>query len=301
MKYGISVDTLAKEIGFQNGDKIISVNNQVYESYQETLLEILLAKQRNVQVDRNGQLINISVSNSQIGKVLANKDLFIKPRHEFIIDTVIPDRGAYIAGLLKGDKITALNDSNMIFYDQYQEYFRSHRNSTAQLTVTRNGADYNYQVKIDSVGLIGVGFIPYAGLEIKHDDYNLISSIPAGINKGAKEVRNYLRQFKLIFNPEIKGHEKIGSFVAIGNMFAPVWDWQSFWTLTAFLSIILGVINIFPIPALDGGHVMFVLYEMISGRKPSDKFLEYAQIVGLVIILALIVFALRNDVINYIL
>lgn len=300
MKYGITADTLAYEIGFRNGDNIISVNGKTYESFQENLIEILLSKERNIQVERDNNPFTVLISNRQIGKVLANKDLFIKPRHEFIIDTVVPERGAFQAGIQKGDKLIALNDSSMIFYDQYQKYFKTHKNSTASITVERSGSRVTLPVQIDSLGLIGVGYEPFAGLELKHDDYSLFSSIPAGITKGIKEVKNYLRQFKLIFNPEIKGHEKIGSFIAIGNMFAPVWDWQSFWTLTAFLSIILGVINIFPIPALDGGHVMFVLYEIISGRKPSDKFLEYAQIVGFVILLALIIFALRNDFINYI-
>jgi regulator of sigma E protease len=301
MKYGITADILAQEIGFRNGDKLVSVNGKTYESFQENLVEILLSKERNVQVERDGNPITISINNSQIGKVLANKQLFIDVRQEFIVDTVVPDRGAYKAGIQKGDKLIALNDSSMICYDQYLTYFKTHKNSSAIITVKRSGTMVLLPVQIDSSGLIGVGNVPYAGLELKHENYSLFSSIPAGISKGMKEVKNYLRQFKLIFNPEIKGHEKIGSFIAIGNMFAPVWDWKSFWGLTAFLSIILGVINIFPIPALDGGHVMFVLYEIISGRKPSDKFLEYAQIVGFVILLALIIFALRNDVINYIL
>jgi regulator of sigma E protease len=264
-------------------------------------VEILLSKERNVEVKRDGNPITISISNNQIGKVLANKQLFIDVRQEFIVNNVLPERGAYKAGIQTGDKLIALNDSSMIFYDQYQKHFRTHKNSTANITVERSGAHVILPVQIDSLGLIGVSYVPFAGLELKHENYSLFSSIPAGISRGMKEVKNYLRQFKLIFNPEIKGHEKIGSFIAIGNMFAPVWDWKSFWGLTAFLSIILGVINIFPIPALDGGHVMFVLYEIISGRKPSDKFLEYAQIVGFVILLALIIFALRNDFINYIL
>jgi regulator of sigma E protease len=301
MKYGISADTLAYEIGFRDGDKLVSVNGEKFDSFQDNLTEILLSKDRKVQVDRDGKMIDIPINNTQIGKVLANKNLFIKPRHEFIIDTVIPDAGAFKAGIKKNDQLIALNDSSLLFHDQYSKYFKAHKNSQVIITVKRNNTEEKMSVRIDSSGLIGVGYTPYGGLEIQHDNYSLFASVPLGIAKGIKEIKNYLRQFKLIFNPEIKGHEKIGSFVAIGNMFAPIWDWQSFWTLTAFLSIILGVINILPIPALDGGHVMFVLYEIVSGRKPSDKFLEYAQIVGFVILLALMVYALRNDIVNYIL
>jgi regulator of sigma E protease len=132
--------------------------------------------------------------------------------------------------------------------------------------------------------------------EFKTIQYGLIESIPAGINKGITTINDYLKQFKLIFSPKTKAYESLGGFIAIGNIFPGMWNWYSFWNMTAFLSIILGVMNLLPIPALDGGHVIFLLFEMITGRKPGDKFLEYAQIAGMVLLLSLVIFANGNDI-----
>ena len=136
--------------------------------------------------------------------------------------------------------------------------------------------------------------------DLKTIKYGFLESIPAGINKGFKTVADYLKQFKLLFSKHTKAYESLGGFITIGNIFPGVWDWQAFWNLTAFLSIILAVMNILPIPALDGGHVMFLLFEVITGRKPSDKFLEYAQIAGMILLLALLIFANGNDILRLI-
>jgi regulator of sigma E protease len=132
--------------------------------------------------------------------------------------------------------------------------------------------------------------------EFKTIKYGFIESIPAGINKGVQQLKSYLKQFKLIFSKETKGYKSLGGFITIGNIFPGVWDWHAFWNLTAFLSIILAIMNILPIPALDGGHVLFLLYEMITGRKPGDKFMEYAQITGMVLLFSLLIFANANDI-----
>ena len=147
-------------------------------------------------------------------------------------------------------------------------------------------------------GILGVWPNPGNVFELKTIKYGFFKSIPAGIRKGIKTIGDYLKQFRLIFSREIKGYESLGGFISIGKIFPGVWDWQAFWNLTAFLSIILGVVNILPIPALDGGHVLFLLYEAVTGRKPSDKFLEYAQITGMIIILALLIFANGNDILK---
>ena len=135
--------------------------------------------------------------------------------------------------------------------------------------------------------------------EFKTIYYGFGEAIPAGISKGFKTITSYLKQLKLLFRPKTKAYESLGSFITIGSIFPGVWDWQSFWNLTAFLSIILAVMNVLPIPALDGGHVLFLLFEMITGRKPSDKFLEYAQITGMILILSLLLFAMKNDIVNF--
>jgi regulator of sigma E protease len=136
--------------------------------------------------------------------------------------------------------------------------------------------------------------------ELATVDYGFFESIPAGIQRGAQTTKDYLKQFKLFFRPEMKAHESLGGFATIGNIFPSQWDWFSFWNMTAFISIILAIMNLLPIPALDGGHVMFLFFEMVSGRKPGEKFLEYAQIAGMIVLLALVLFANANDIIKMI-
>jgi regulator of sigma E protease len=160
----------------------------------------------------------------------------------------------------------------------------------------------NIAVKSNSLGMLGINREGSAGeiFDFKTLKYGFLQSIPAGIDKGFKTVADYLKQFKLIFSKNSKAYESLGGFITIGNIFPGVWDWQAFWNLTAFLSIILAIMNILPIPALDGGHVMFLLFEVITGRKPSDKFLEYAQYAGMILLLSLLLFANGNDILRLI-
>jgi regulator of sigma E protease len=186
------------------------------------------------------------------------------------------------------------------FYDQFTDYLKSHKGQEVNVEVVRNKVPKTIPVTVSEEGTLGFypEFLESAirFLEFKTVSYGLVESIPAGFNKGISTINDYLKQFKLIFSPKTKAYESLGGFIAIGNIFPGVWDWHSFWNMTAFLSIILGVMNLLPIPALDGGHVMFLLFEMITGRKPGDKFLEYAQIVGMVLLLSLVIFANGNDI-----
>lgn len=168
------------------------------------------------------------------------------------------------------------------------------------MNILRNGQPVDITITPMAEGFLGIvrTWSVDSIFELKTIRYGFIESIPAGIKKGFTTIRDYLKQFKLIFSKDTKAYESLGGFITIGNIFPGVWDWQSFWTLTAFLSIILAVMNILPIPALDGGHVMFLLFEVVTGRKPSDKFLEYAQIVGLTILFALLIYANGNDVVK---
>jgi regulator of sigma E protease len=139
---------------------------------------------------------------------------------------------------------------------------------------------------------------PSRYFNLKEKTYTFAEAIPAGFTRTFKGIADYLKQLKLLFSPEVKAYESVGGFITIGSIFPPVWDWQAFWRLTAFLSIMLAILNLLPIPALDGGHVMFLMYEIITGRKPSDKFMEYAQVVGMILLFALLIFANANDVIK---
>jgi regulator of sigma E protease len=171
------------------------------------------------------------------------------------------------------------------------------------LTIARDGETLKVPVQPTSAGLLGIGRSSTAMsqiFELKTIKYGFIESIPAGVRKGFKTMGDYLKQFRLLFSKETKAYESLGGFITIGNIFPGVWDWQSFWTLTAFLSIILAIMNILPIPALDGGHVLFLLFEVVTGHKPSDKFLEYAQIAGMIILFSLLILANGNDILRLI-
>jgi regulator of sigma E protease len=202
------------------------------------------------------------------------------------------------AGLQKEDKITGIDSTQFTYYDQFQKYLRTHKGQSILVQVDRKGTQLNIPVQLDKTGLLGIQFDPtfIDDLEYKTIRYGFLESIPAGIDRGIITLQDYLKQFKLIFSSKTKGYESLGGFIAIGNIFPGMWDWHSFWNMTALLSIILGVMNLLPIPALDGGHVMFLLFEMITGRKPGDKFLEYAQIAGMVLLLTLVLYANGNDI-----
>jgi regulator of sigma E protease len=204
--------------------------------------------------------------------------------------------------MISGDEIVRIDGNNFTYYDEFQKYLSEKKGQPVVLDIMRDGQNVDLTVTPSPLGQLGVydsrAFVDIFELETLR--YGFIESIPAGISKGFKTIGDYLKQFKLIFSRHTKAYESLGGFITIGSIFPGVWDWQVFWNLTAFLSIILAVMNILPIPALDGGHVMFLLYEVVTGRKPSDKFLENAQVVGMVILFSLLIFANGNDVLKLI-
>ncbi len=301
LKYGIVTDSLGREFGLRDGDKILRVNNKEIENYNDVLPEILLNQPRTLQLERNGQPIEITFTNEDLAQILDNKQMksaLISPRIPFIIAQFPKKSNAQKAGLLPADKLIGADSSKISYFDEYVKYFQSHKNQTVNLNVLRSEDTVSIPVAVDENGLIGVEVKRIELFKLRHTDYSFFAAIPAGVVKGYEETSNYLKQFKLIFNPETKAYNSLGSFVTIGKLFSPQWDWNVFWRMTALLSIMLGVVNLLPIPALDGGHAMFTLFEIITRRKPSDKFMEYAQITGMVLLLALMVFALKNDIVN---
>jgi regulator of sigma E protease len=175
---------------------------------------------------------------------------------------------------------------------------KSRAGETVEITVVRSADTLSYQVPVSAEGTVGISTNPSRLFTFAQKNYNILEAVPAGFVKTIDGIGNYLKQLKLLFSPEVKAYESVGGFITIGGIFPGTWDWPAFWRLTAFLSIMLAILNILPIPALDGGHVMFLAYEMISGRKPSDKFMEYAQIAGMIILLGILVFANGNDIVK---
>jgi regulator of sigma E protease len=300
VKYGIHADSTAHKLGFQDGDKILSINDKDIVKFDNIMSQIILDPPQKVKIDRNDSMVEISIEKSDINTIIEAKSRIIEPRFSFKIAAFSKDSNAKKAGLEIGDLLVKLNGKELKYYDEYSKYLKSNPNKKVKISVLRNGDTIDYEFLTNKEGMIGVQPVAFNEIDFNHQDYTFFESFPAGIKKGKKMTIDYFKQLKLIFSPETGAYKSVGSFVTIGNMFSKSWDWFAFWTMTAFLSIILGVMNLLPIPALDGGHVVFVLYEMITGRKPGDKFLEYAQITGFVILILIMVYALKNDFVNYI-
>lgn len=304
VKYGIVTDSVGYAIGLRNGDKVLTVDNQHIENFMEIPIDIVLNNRKTIQVDRNGELLNINIPPEYIPKMLKGKGQidFRIPFGPYVIASFMKESPGKAAGVLLGDELIGLDDQRFTYFDEFQKYLIENKDHAVLLNLLRKAEPVNISVSPTSSGLIGIGRAgsPDLIFEMKTLKYGFLQSFPAGIEKGFKTVADYLKQFKLLFSKNSKAYESLGGFITIGNIFPGVWDWQSFWNLTAFLSIILAVMNILPIPALDGGHVMFLLFEVVSGRKPSDKFLEYAQIAGMILLLSLLLFANGNDILRLI-
>lgn len=299
VRYGITVDSLGKSMGLRNGDMILAVNNKSAEDFFEIPAMILLEKAETITVIRDGQQVVVEVPDDIIPRILQERTpAFIGVRTPFTIETVMKDSPAKKAGLQSGDRIIGVSGQYLPFFDQFRTEVQQRRGETVEIMAIRNNDTLSIPVTVNAEGMIGVRPVQDMGehFQLKEKHFSLLQAIPAGIVRGYEGVVNYLKQLRLIFSPQTRAYESLGGFITIGSIFPARWNWQAFWELTAFLSIMLAIINILPIPALDGGHVMFLLYEIISGRKPGDKFLEYAQLAGMFLLLALVIFANANDI-----
>ncbi len=303
-KYGIEVNEVGEKIGFQNGDKILTVDNQYVENFNKIIPMVVLDNIKTVQVERNGQKVDVEISDSDLALLLKSKAV-MAPRipFELIVESFKKNSLGEAAGLLVNDKLVGLNGDHFDYLDEWIKVKNANIGIPVVLNIERQGQHQEIPVTFGEDGSIGVvhSLISYGQfLEYKTIKYGFFESIPAGIKRGVQTTGNYLKQFKLFFRPETKAYESLGGFATIGNIFPGTWDWFSFWNMTAFISIILAIMNLLPIPALDGGHVMFLMGEMITGRKPNEKFLEYAQIVGMILLLALVLYANANDILKMI-
>jgi regulator of sigma E protease len=300
VKFGITVDSLGVQMGLQNGDKILSVDGEKVEDFFKIPGKIILDDAKTIQVERGGQEMDVHIPSGFISKMLKRPSSdVINVRIPFEVAGFSKNSPAKDAGINVGDRIVGLNGKQTLYFDEFKADIVHLKNQKVDIVLLRNSDTLHLPVAITAEGMIGVAPKgPDAYFKFSEKEYTLLAAIPAGTVKAYKSVGNYLKQLKLLFSPKVKAYESVGGFIAIGNIFPSVWHWESFWGLTAFLSIMLAILNVLPIPALDGGHVMFLLYEMITRRKPSDKFLEYAQIVGMILLLSLLVFANGNDIIK---
>lgn len=300
VKYGISVDSLAMEAGLRNGDKILSIDNEYIENFNKIPEKIILDDAKSIQVERNGEKVNLEIPEGFLGKLIKHKSAdFIGFRIPFHVGDFTKNSAGKEAGMQVDDRIIALNDKPTEYFNDFFTEIQKHKNERVTVTVIRQLDTIPIAVTVPAEGKLGIYNKPIESyFTFSKEEYNVVEAVPAGVVKAYKGVGNYLKQLKLLFNPEVKAYESVGGFITIGSIFPAEWHWQSFWTLTAFLSIMLAILNVLPIPALDGGHVMFLMYEIITRRKPSDKFMEYAQIVGMVLLFGLLIFANGNDIIK---
>ncbi len=301
VKNGIAVDTLAQEIGLRNGDKVLKVDDIVIEDFFDIVPTILLENATSITIERNDSVKVLNVPSDFVKKLIESEraDLIL-PRIPMIIDQVGEGTLNENAGMKPGDRIIAVNGQPIEFHDEFKKVAGANKNKQIALTAMRGKDTVNYKVKVSDKGLIEV--VPVSDMTkffgVGTRTYSFFEAIPAGISKAGTKISEYWKQLKLMFNKDVRAYENVGGFITMGKIFPGEWDWQAFWNLTAFLSLMLAVLNILPIPALDGGHVMFVLIEMITGRKPSEKVLEIAQYIGFAILMALIVWANLNDIIK---
>lgn len=297
LKHGVYADSLARGIGIRDGDNIVAVNGKPLETFGTVEAEIVLGEANNLTVLRDGQQVDITVPEGFIKKLNKNKlDGFVEARIPVIIDTVVETAVFTQDKLRKGDHVIAFNGKPVMFFHEFNAAKKGLANTEATITVLRGPDTVNVKAKVNEKGAIG--FLPKTpgalyGTTVKK--YTLAESIPAGFNKCFETLGRYVTGIKQLFTGKVNANDSLGSVISIGNTFPGIWDWQKFWTLTAIFSIILAFMNILPIPALDGGHALFTLVEMVSGRKPSDKFMEYAQMVGMVLLLGLMAYALGLD------
>jgi len=299
-------DSIMYDAGLRNGDKVISINGKVPEDFASVSIEMIYGGK--VTVNRNGKDTVIDWPKDFIGRLVEKsihkKGILIYPRIPFIINEIVDTSLNKNSGLAKKDMVVEINHKPIKYLDQFYVMQDSLKGQKIPCTVLRGGQPVSLMLSFDKNGKLGIfpGFPNYDQLEklgyykFVSKKYGFIQCIPAGFHRAKESLASYIRQINLIFHFKNGAYKGVGGIGAIGGLFPPVWDWQSFWEITALLSIMLAFINVLPIPALDGGHVAFLVYEMITRRKPSDKFLEYAQYVGMVIVLFLILFSNGNDI-----
>jgi regulator of sigma E protease len=284
---------VAHQAGFEDGDILLAADGKRLTRYDDLDLFRVISSE-NISVLRNGQEKTVHLPENFEEQFLASKT----PLADFQvtrIDSLIPGNNAEKAGLKVGDEILSVNETNTVAYGLFSKALSEYKDTDVQMDVLRGGEKIKLTVHVNAEGKIG--FVPERKDVRVTDKYNFFQSFPAGISLGVRKISFYVLQLRLIFTKV--GIRSVGGFGAIGNMFPGQWSWPDFWNMTAFLSIVLGIMNLLPIPALDGGHVMFLLYEVVSGRKPNDKFMEYAQIAGMVFLLLLLLYANGNDVLRF--
>jgi RIP metalloprotease RseP len=297
--YGVMIDSTAQKLGLQNGDKILNVGGVEVENFQHVVADIVLDQADYMEVSRNGEKVKLPISVAMRADIISKQPI-IAPRIPIVLDEIGKKSPAAKAGLKSGDKVVGVDSLKIKYIDELRDYIQSHRGLPIVVKVDRAGQLLDIPITVGQDALIGISFDTnlenFFNISVKK--YGFWASIPAGVNKSYDVIASYLKQLKLLLSPNTGAYKSLGGFITIGKIFSGTWDWLTFWSMTGLLSIVLAIMNILPIPALDGGHVLFLIYEMVTGKKPGDKFMEYAQITGMILVFALVLFANLNDIVK---
>lgn len=296
-KAGLHYTEVAQQAGFRDGDIPLEADGQPLETLSgETVRAI--ANAHEVKVLRNGEETTIHIPENFMLQLIDKNEKFASFRIPVVVKEAVAGKSAATAGMQPGDSLTAINGTPIPDFQTLTEVLDKEKGQTADITFFRNGTEITRPVQVDENGKIGIALTPITEIyPLTTRYYGFWESFPAGISKGVNTLKGYVSDLKYVFTKE--GASSLGGFGTIGSIFPSVWDWESFWSMTAFLSIILAFMNILPIPALDGGHVLFLLYEVITRRQPNEKFMEYAQMAGMIFLFALLIFANGNDIIRF--
>ena len=288
----IYVNELAYDMGFRTGDHIISFDDHKTKDFYMLQVDMARMSAGKAVVLRDGDTINIYIDHSRIGEVLNSPGMF-DLAYPFKVRSVAEESANKEAGLLAGDRLIAIDGQEIPFIQDSWSVLKEKAGRTISADLLRGSDTVSMNLQVDTSGRLGIYL---ETPEVNTRDYSFITAIPAGFRKTFSQIGGYLKDLKLVATPSTEAYKSVGSFIAIGQVFPSAWDWHSFLSIIAMLSIMLAVMNLLPIPALDGGHIVFTLYEMITGRKPSDKFLFVTQMIGMLLIFGLMFLAFGNDI-----
>jgi regulator of sigma E protease len=298
--YGVHVSELAKTIGMKEGDIIVSLDHKELENFFEIESKLGFDNPKTLEVKRGDSIISLAIPATLTAELLkkGRTEPFVVERIPVIVDSITSAVKIIEGpGFQKGDTILSINNQLVKYRYEFEAEKNKFKDTTVLVSAIRGKDTILVKTQINGSGQIGLRLkLPNKIFSTVHTDYNFFLSIPVGTKKCFTTLDNYIKGIKQIFSGKVKPNESLGGLISIGNTFPSRWDWYSFWTLTGIFSIILAFMNVLPIPALDGGHALFILFEMITGRKPSDKFMEYAQVVGMVLMFGLMFYALGLDV-----
>ena len=297
-RYGVVTNELGRQMGFKDGDKVLAVNGKKLVAFDDIYApDALLASDGSFSIDRGGQRLELPIPSDILDRLSENRGdaaMFVAPAQPFLVGRVMVGRPAAKAGLLPGDRVMAIDGQPVAFFHQFQQALKAHKGEPIQLTVERAGLPVQLAATVEKEGTLGIQIEPLLHLSTR--EYGLLEAIPVGTAQAFGVVTANVKAFGKIFRGEASASNSLSGPIGIAREFGGIFDWLKFWRLVGMLSMVLAFMNLLPIPALDGGHAAFLLYEMVLGRKPSESFLENAQKVGMVLLLGLMVFAFGNDI-----